>query len=70
MKVTDLLREMIESGVIKYGDEFLKSMEAGHWDLSKVDMNEWKITSGHGVRTNERTAGRTFFRSAFRSDLG
>lgn len=30
----DLLREMIESGVIKYGDEFLKSMEAGHWDLS------------------------------------
>ena len=33
----DLLREMIESGVIKYGDEFLKSMEEGHWDLSKVD---------------------------------
>lgn len=36
----DLLREMIESGVIKYGDEFLKSMEEGHWDLSKVDYNE------------------------------
>lgn len=36
----DLLREMIESGVIKYGDEFLKSMEAGHWDLSKVDYKE------------------------------
>lgn len=36
----DLLREMIESGVIKYGDEFLKSMEAGHWDLSKVDEKE------------------------------
>ena len=33
----DLLREMIESGVINYGDEFLKSMEEGHWDLSKVD---------------------------------
>jgi len=33
----DLLREMIESGVIKYGDEFLKDMEAGGWDLSKVD---------------------------------
>ena len=33
----DLLREMIESGVIKYGDEFAKSMEEGHWDLSKVD---------------------------------
>ena len=36
----DLLREMIESGVIKYGDEFLKSMEGGHWDLSKVDFDE------------------------------
>lgn len=36
----DLLREMIESGVIKYGDEFLKSMEEGHWDLSKVDYKE------------------------------
>ena len=36
----DLLREMIESGVIKYGDEFIKSMEEGSWDLSKVDMNE------------------------------
>ncbi|MBO8453296.1 MAG: F0F1 ATP synthase subunit beta [Bacteroidetes bacterium] len=36
----DLLREMIESGVIKYGDEFLKSMEEGHWDLSKVDFDE------------------------------
>ena len=36
----DLLREMIESGVIRYGEEFRKSMEAGHWDLSKVDYNE------------------------------
>jgi len=36
----DLLREMIESGVIRYGDEFLKDMEEGGWDLSKVDMNE------------------------------
>jgi len=33
----DLLREMIESGVIKYGDAFLKNMEEGGWDLSKVD---------------------------------
>jgi F-type H+-transporting ATPase subunit beta len=33
----DLLREMIESGVIKYGDAFEKSMEEGGWDLSKVD---------------------------------
>ncbi|MGP1526995.1 MAG: F0F1 ATP synthase subunit beta [Candidatus Cryptobacteroides sp.] len=36
----DLLREMIESGVIRYGDDFLKSMEEGHWDLSKVDRTE------------------------------
>jgi len=34
----DLLREMIESGVIQYGEEFEKSMEEGGWDLSKVDM--------------------------------
>ncbi|MFT4032385.1 MAG: F0F1 ATP synthase subunit beta [Siphonobacter sp.] len=33
----DLLREFIESGVIKYGDDFQHSMEAGGWDLSKVD---------------------------------
>jgi F-type H+-transporting ATPase subunit beta len=36
----DLLREMIESGVIKYGEEFLESMENGDWDLSKVDPKE------------------------------
>ena len=36
----DLLREMIESGVIRYGEEFKKSMEEGHWDLSKVDYKE------------------------------
>ena len=38
----DLLREMIESGVIKYGEEFLHSMEEGGWDLSKVDKEELK----------------------------
>ena len=36
----DLLREMIQSGVIRYGEEFKKSMEAGHWDLSKIDYDE------------------------------
>ncbi len=36
----DLLREMIESGVIKYGPEFEKDMEEGGWDLSKVDREE------------------------------
>ena len=38
----DLIREMIESDVIKYGKEFEESMEAGHWDLSKVDKEELK----------------------------
>jgi len=36
----DLLREMIESGVIRYGEEFVKSMEEGGWDLSKVNMDK------------------------------
>jgi F-type H+-transporting ATPase subunit beta len=36
----DLLREMLESGVIRYGDEFMKSMEEGGWDLSKVKQEE------------------------------
>ena len=36
----DLLREMIESGVIKYGEEFEKSMAKGGWDLSLVDPKE------------------------------
>jgi F-type H+-transporting ATPase subunit beta len=34
----DLLREMLESGIIKYGADFMHSMENGGWDLSKVDM--------------------------------
>jgi len=33
----DLLREMLEAGVINYGEEFLKDMKNGGWDLSKVD---------------------------------
>ena len=36
----DLLREMIESGVIRYGEEFKHSMEKGGWDLTKVDLKE------------------------------
>ncbi|QKJ29283.1 F0F1 ATP synthase subunit beta [Mucilaginibacter mali] len=38
----DLLREMLESGIIKYGEEFMHSMEAGGWDLSKVNVEEMK----------------------------
>jgi len=36
----DLLREMIESGVIRYGEAFKEDMEKGGWDLSKVDYDE------------------------------
>ncbi|WP_295768173.1 F0F1 ATP synthase subunit beta [uncultured Mucilaginibacter sp.] len=38
----DLLREMLESGIIKYGEEFMHSMEQGGWDLSKVNAEELK----------------------------
>ena len=38
----DLLREMIESGVIKYGEAFKHSMESGGWDLDTVDMEDLK----------------------------
>jgi len=36
----DLLREMIESGVIRYGEKFKESMAEGNWDLSLVDKTE------------------------------
>ena len=38
----DLLREMLESGIIKYGDKFMESMESGGWDLSTIDLEEMK----------------------------
>ena len=38
----DLMREMLESGIIKYGEEFMHSMEEGGWDLSKVDREALK----------------------------
>src|SRR5690606_26982090 len=43
----DLLRAMLESAIIKYGDEFLHSMEPAGWDTSTVDneaMTEAKAT--------------------------
>ncbi len=36
----DLLREMIESGVMKYGKKFQEGMERGEWNLADVDMKE------------------------------
>jgi F-type H+-transporting ATPase subunit beta len=38
----DLLREMIEANIIRYGEEFKHSMEEGGWDLSKVDHEALK----------------------------
>ncbi len=36
----DLLREMIESDIVTYGEEFNESMEAGGWDLTKVSSEK------------------------------
>ena len=36
----DLLREMIESGVVKYGKKFEEGMERGEWNIADVDMKE------------------------------
>ena len=38
----DLMREMIEAGIVKYGDKFKHSMEEGGWDLSSVNLDELK----------------------------
>lgn len=36
----DLMREMIEAGIVTYGDKFIDSMNAGGWDLDTVDLKE------------------------------
>ncbi|MAY85013.1 MAG: F0F1 ATP synthase subunit beta [Flavobacteriales bacterium] len=38
----DLMREMIEAGIVKYGEKFIESMEKGGWDLSAIDKEELK----------------------------
>lgn len=38
----DLLREMIEAGIMNYGDDFKHSMEEGGWDLEKVNIENLK----------------------------
>ncbi|NNE70864.1 MAG: F0F1 ATP synthase subunit beta [Rhodothermales bacterium] len=38
----DLMREMLEAGVMDYGEAFRHSMEEGGWDLDKVDMDKVK----------------------------
>ena len=34
----DLLREMIEAGIMNYGDKFKHGLEEGNWDLDAVDI--------------------------------
>ncbi|MFM7639135.1 MAG: F0F1 ATP synthase subunit beta [Bacteroidota bacterium] len=79
----DLLREMLESGIIKYGEDFMHSMENGGWDLSKVDklgMRESKATFVFG-QMNEPPGARArvalsglsiaeYFRDGAGSDQG
>src|SRR6478752_614503 len=79
----DLLREMLESGIIKYGDDFMHSMENGGWDLAKVDkpgMRESKATFVFG-QMNEPPGARArvalsglsiaeYFRDGAGSDQG
>ena len=36
----DLLREMIESGVIRYGEKFKEGLEKGEWNIKDVDMKD------------------------------
>ncbi len=36
----DLLREMLESGIVKYGKDFMEEMEKGNWPLEKIDKKE------------------------------
>jgi F-type H+-transporting ATPase subunit beta len=38
----DLMREMLEAGIIDYGEEFRESMEEGGWDLDIVDNDKLK----------------------------
>ncbi|MGO1816393.1 MAG: F0F1 ATP synthase subunit beta [Sphingobacterium sp.] len=38
----DLLREMLESGIIKYGEQFTEGMEKGEWPLDTVDLEVMK----------------------------
>ncbi|MBV8255822.1 MAG: F0F1 ATP synthase subunit beta [Chitinophaga sp.] len=33
----DLMREMIEANIVRYGDKFKESMEHGDWDVTAVD---------------------------------
>jgi F-type H+-transporting ATPase subunit beta len=79
----DLLRDMIDSGVIRYGEEFKKGMEEGDWDLSKIDYSEveksqatlvfGQMNEPPGARSSVALSGLTIaesFRDGDGSDVG
>jgi len=79
----DLLREMLESGIIKYGEGFTESMENGGWDLSRVNKEEMleskatfvfgQMNEPPGARARVALSGLTlaeYFRDGDKSDEG
>ena len=76
----DLLREMIESGVIQYGEAFAKAMEEGKWDLSLVDTERLRksqvsmvfgqMNEPPGARQSVALSGLTLAESFRDSDSG
>lgn len=38
----DLMREMIEAGIVGYGEKFVQDLEKGNWNLNAVDMEGLK----------------------------
>src|SRR5688500_4613328 len=64
----DLMREMIEAGIMNYGEKFKHSMEEGGWDLESVDMKgleESKATFVCGQMTDPPGAMARGARSGF-----
>ena len=50
----DLMREMIEAGIMNYGETFKHSMEEGGWDLEQSGYGRTeRIKSNFRIRTNE-----------------
>lgn len=79
----DLMREMIEAGIVRYGDNFKHSMEEGGWDLSQVggaELEESKATfvfgqmnEPPGARARVALSGLTlaeYFRDGDGNDAG
>ena len=77
------MREMLESGIVKYGDKFMESMEKGGWDLASVDKEKLKESKASfvfgqmneppGARARVALSGLTlaeYFRDGDKSEEG